>query len=151
MERKLYITASALVAVAGIALAMHLLRIKDSLPATVALRGRHYSYYAYSVSRDYYVSRILLDAMFLPLLCALFGYMAHIDRQIDAASWIFVGGFYVAIWWLSWEASHAYQMNLSTPGISVGSVSDPTYMFGAGILAGLGFWKFKQDWSRESR
>jgi hypothetical protein len=151
MERKLYIVASALLAVAGFALAMHLLRIKDSIPAMVALRGRHYSYYAYTVSRDYYVRRILMDAMFLPALCALFGYMAHIDRRIDAASWIFVGGFYVALWWLSWETSHAYQMSQSGPGIRVGSVSDPTYMFGAAILAGLGFWKFKQDWSRESR
>ncbi len=147
MERKLYITASALVAVAGIALAMHLLRIRDTIPSMVVLRGRHYRY---TFPREYYVSRILLDAMFLPLLCALFGYMAHIDRRIDAASWIFVGAFYVALWWLGWEADHAYQMNLSTPAIRVGSVSDPTYMFGAAILSGLGFWKFKQDWSRES-
>jgi hypothetical protein len=147
MERKLYITASALVAVAGIALAMHLLRIKDTIPAMVALRGRHYGY---TFSRDYYVRVVLLNAMFLPLLCALFGYIAHIDRQVDAASWLFVSGFYVALWWLSWEADHAWQIGVRTSGISLGSVSDPAYMFGAAIIAGLGFWKFKQDWSREA-
>jgi hypothetical protein len=148
MERKLYITASALLAVAGFALVMHLLRIKDSIPALVALRGRHYGY---TLSRDYYVRGIVRDAILLPLLCALFGCLAHVGRQVDVVSWLFVGGFYVAFWWLSWEMDHAYQTSVAMPGISVGSVSDPLYTLGLAIAAGLGFWKFKQEWSRETR
>src|SRR5690348_11495472 len=107
MERRLYILVSAMVAFAGLVLALHLLRIADSIPAMVTIRGRNYSY---TVTRHYYVASMLLSAMLLPVLCALFGYVAHLGRQIDIVSWFFVIGFYVAIWWLSWEADHAYQM-----------------------------------------
>ena len=144
MERRLYILVSALVAFAGLVLALHLLRIQGSIPAMVRIRGRGYSY---SVSHHYYMASMLLSAMLLPVICAVFGYVAHAGRQIDVVSWFFVIGFYVAIWWLSWEADHAYQMALPhMSGISVGSVSNPLAMLGIAIAAGLGFWKWKQDW-----
>ena len=148
MERRLYIVVSGLVAFAGFVLAMHVLRIESSLPPMVRLNGRGYGY---SVSRDYYVRTMLLSAVLLPVLCAFFGYVAHVGREIDVVSWIFVGGFYAAIWWLAWQADHAYQMNASNmSGIRVGSVSNPATMLGVAIVAGLGFWKFKQDWAQES-
>lgn len=146
MERKVYIIVCGLVALAAFALAMHVLRIEDSVPAMVKLRGRHYSS---MVSRDSYVHALLLDAVLLPVLCALFAYVAHAGREIDALSWVFVGSFFVALWWLKWEVDHAYQIDTRMPGISVGSVSNPAYMLGFAIVAGLGFWKFKQDWARE--
>lgn len=144
MERRLYILVSAMVGFAGLVLALHLLRMQDSIPSMVRIRGRGYSY---SVSRHYYVASLLLNALLLPVLCAVFGYVAHLGREIDVVSWFFVSGFYVAIWWLSWEADHAYQMaapNMS--GISVGSVSNPLGMLGFAVGAGMGFWKWKQDW-----
>jgi hypothetical protein len=99
------------------------------------------------VSHHYYVTSLMMNAVLLPVLCALFGYVAHLGRQIDVVSWIFVIGFYLAIWWLSWEADHAYQMAVPhMSGMRVGSVSDPSAMFGIAIAAGLGFWKWKQDW-----
>lgn len=148
MERRLYIVVSGLVAFAGFVLAMHVLRIENAIPLTLKLHGRDYGY---TVSRDYYVRAMLLNAVLLPILCALFAYVAHIGREIDVVSWLFVGGFYAALWWLAWEADHAYQMNATNlSGIRVGSVSNPAYMLGVAIAAGLGFWKFKQDWARES-
>jgi hypothetical protein len=148
MERRVYILVSGLVGFAGFVLAMHLLRIENSIPPVVRLHGRN-SYFA--VSRDYYVRAMLLNAVLLPILCGLFGYVAHVGREIDVVSWIFVGGFYVAMWWLAWEADHAYQMNATDlSGIRVGYVSNPAYMLGVAIAAGLGFWKFKQDWAVES-
>jgi len=144
MERRLYILVSAMVAFAGAVLAFHLLRIENSIPAMVTIRSRRYSYL---VSHHYYVTSLMMNAVLLPVLCALFGYVAHLGRQIDVVSWIFVIGFYVAIWWLSWEADHAYQMAVPhMSGIRIGSVSDPSAMFGIAIAAGLGFWKWKQDW-----
>jgi hypothetical protein len=144
MERRLYILVSAMVAFAGLVLALHLLRMQDSIPSMVRIRGRGYSY---MVSHRYYVTSLLLNALLLPVLCAVFGYVAHMGRQIDVVSWLFVVGFYVAIWWLSWEADHAYQMAVPhMSGISIGSVSNPLAMLGIAVGAGLGFWKWKQDW-----
>ena len=144
MERRLYILVSALVAFAGLVLAIHLLRIEDSIPAMVTIRSRNYSY---AVTRHYYVAAVLLNALLLPLICALFGYVAHVGREIDVVSWFFVSGFYVAIWWLGWEADHAYQMSAAQmSGIRVGSVSNPLAMVGFAAATGLGFWKWKQDW-----
>ena len=144
MERRLYILVSAMVAFAGVVLALHLLGMQESIPSMVRIRGRGYSY---SVSRHYYVASLLLNALLLPVLCAVFGYVAHLGRQVDVVSWFFVIGFYVAIWWLSWEADHAYQMAVPhMPGISVGSVSNPVGMLGVAVGAGLSFWKWKQDW-----
>jgi len=143
MERRLYILVSAMVAFAGLVLALHLLRIQDAIPPMVRIRGRGYSYL---VSHHYYVASMLLSAMLLPVLCAVFGYVAHAGREIDVVSWFFVGGFYVAMWWLSWEADHAYQMTAHMSGIRVGSVSNPLAMLGLAIATGLGFWKWKQDW-----
>ena len=144
MERKLYIWFSGLVALAGIVLALHLLRIEDSIPPFVKLQGRHSGF---SVSRDHYVRTMLLAAFLLPVICWLFSFVAHVGREIDIVSWIFVAGFYAAIWWLSWEVDHAYQINDPRPvGFVVGSVSDPTSLLLFAIGAGLGFWKWKQDW-----
>jgi hypothetical protein len=148
MERRLYILVSGLVAFAGFVLAMHVLQIKDAIPVTIKLQGRHYGY---SMSRGYYVRAMLLSAFLLPVLCALVGYVAHLGREIDVVSWIFVSGFYLAIWWLAWEADHAYQTTATNmTGIRVGSVSDPLALLGFALAASLGFWKFKQDWAQES-
>jgi hypothetical protein len=148
MERRLYIVVSGLVAFAGFVLAMHVLRIEDTIPVTIKLHGRHYGY---SMSRVYYVRTLLMSAVLLPVLCALFGYVAHLGREVDVVSWIFVGGFYVAIWWLAWEADHAFQISATNMrGISVGSVSDPLGLLGFAVAASLGFWKFKQDWAQET-
>lgn len=144
MERKLYVGVSGLVALAGIVLVLHLLRIEDTIPPIVKLQGRHSGYL---VTRDHYIRSMLLAALLLPVICWLFSFVAHMGREIDIVSWFYVAGFYLAIWWLSWEVDHAYQIGDQHPvGIMVGSVSDPTSLLLFAIGTGLGFWKWKQDW-----
>ncbi len=146
MERKLYPWILLLLGVAGIALAMHVLRIKDSIPATVKLYGR--AGYSYSVSRDFYVRAIFLDAFLLPVVCGVFALVAHAGREIDMVSWFFVAGFYLAFWWLGWQVDHLQPISgPQTGAFFFTNFSNPLSLLAFAIGTGLGFWKWKQDWS----
>jgi hypothetical protein len=144
MDRKLYICFVGMLAVAGGALAMHLLRMQDPIPAVLEMHSR---YGIYNVTRHYLEHSILLDAFLLPIVCAIFAFVAHLGRETDIISWVFVGGFYVAFWYLAWEADHAFLATVPNPReISVTyPVSSPVGLLLFAIAAGLGFWKWKQD------
>ena len=144
MERKLYIWAAALLGVAGIVLAVHVWGMENSLPAMVRVSGRTN---AHSVSRDLYVRTILLDAFLLPVICALFAFVAHAGRGIDIVSWFFVAGFYLALWWLGLDVDHLSRTGgLQTKGIIGGSSVSPLGLLAFAVGTGLAFWKWKQDW-----
>ena len=145
MERKLYIWICGLLAAAGLALAVEVLRIEDSIPPILDINGR---YVSYTTTRHFYVHAILLNAFCLPIICALFAFTAHVGRQIDIVSWFYVGGFYLALWYLGWEAHHAHPAVVPNPrAITVMQpMSNPIDLLALAVAAGLGFWKWKQDW-----
>jgi hypothetical protein len=105
VQRKLYIWVAGLLGLAGIVLAVHVLWVNDSVPATVTLRiGRNT---VHSVSRASFVGAILVDASLLPVICWFFAVVAHAGRiEIDKLSWLFVAAFYLALWWLGFEVDH---------------------------------------------
>lgn len=145
MERQLYNWAAGLVALAGLALALHMLAIENSIPAAVWLGGRQGSR---AISRHYYVAAILLNAILLPAICMIVAFVAHMGQEVDVVSWFFVAGFYAAISWLWWESSRAtLAAQLDPSQITViRPVSNPLALLGFAVVASAGFWKWKQNW-----
>jgi L-lactate permease len=86
--------------------------------------------------------RLFLGLFMLPLICAMFGFVAHRGRAVDFVSWFFLAAFYVALWWFRWEVTQL--INAPATGVRVGSVTDPLEVLLLAVATGFGFWRWKQ-------
>lgn len=149
MERKLYIWVAALLGLAGIALALHVLWVYDSIPAIVTLPMRRWS--LHSFSRASFVRAIIVDAFLLPVICWFFATVAHAGRiQIDMSSWLFMAVFYLALWWLGYVVDHAYLYQISDRSsegriLLNGTIANPLWLLAMAVATGFTFWKWKQE------
>lgn len=149
MERRLYNSFVGLLGVAGCILALRLLWVWNSIPALVMGRSRFHRYF---ISKNYYVSAVLIDALLLPVVCAFFAYVAHLGMQLHIVSWLFVAGFYGLFGWLWSDVSSSLHQGLA-PRVATGfspGVRSPFFFLFVGAAAGVGFWRWKQSWDPSS-
>ena len=140
---------AALLGLAGIVLALHVLQVDDSLPAIGKLPGQ--GWFPHSVSRAFFVRATLVDALLLPVTCWFFAAVAHAGRiEIDMFSWLFVLVFYLALWWLGFEVDHVYvyQINNRQAGgviLPTGTIANPLGLWAGAVVIGSMFWRWKQE------
>jgi len=149
VERRLYNSFVGLLEVVGSALALRLLWVWNSIPALVMGRSRFHPYF---ISRNYYVSAVLIDALLLPVVCVFFAYVAHLGMQLHIVSWLFVAGFYGLFGWLWSDVSSSLHQGLA-PRVATGfspGVRSPFFFLFVGAAAGVGFWRWKQSWDPSS-
>jgi hypothetical protein len=153
MERKFYKSFIGFLAFVAYALALRLLWVWNSFPATLWVRYGTRVPRSFQMPRGQYVAWLALDLVLLPVLCAAFAYAAHRGEDIDLVSWAFVVLFYVILWFLWHDMDAATSQGAEAGGRFLAlqrGLQHPLGPIGLASAAGIGFWKWKQSWDSGS-